>query len=152
MKFPWVCLLLFAVTAHAVEPNEQLKDPALESRARALSSGLRCLVCQNETIDESNAKLAHDIRVFLRERLTNGDSDAAAVQAIVDRYGDFVLLNPPVKPATYVLWFGPLAILCAGIGGAILWMRRRGTAPEAPPPLTEAETARLNSLMNETEA
>ena len=97
-------LLLVTLSAVAVEPGEQLKDPMLEARARTISAGLRCLVCQNETIDESSAGLAHDIRVLLRERLTAGDSDAQAVKAIVDRYGDFVLLNPPVRPATSAGW------------------------------------------------
>ena len=113
-----VLLLLFtAFPVSAVEPSEQLKDPVLEARARSLSSGLRCLVCQNETIDESNASLAHDIRILLRERLTAGDTDAQAVKVIVDRYGQFVLLNPPIQPATYVLWFGPAAILLTGLLG-----------------------------------
>jgi len=118
-------LVLASLPSFAVEPSEQLKNPALEARARAIGAGLRCLVCQNETIDESNASLAHDIRILLRERLTAGDTDEQAVQAIVKRYGEFVLLNPPVQPSTYVLWFGPLGILL------IVWARRRGLA--APP-------------------
>ena len=98
-----VALLLATLQPlHAVEPGEQLKDPVLERGARALSTGLRCLVCQNETIDESGASLARDIRMLLREHLAAGDTDAQAVSAIVDRYGEFVLLNPPVRPATYV--------------------------------------------------
>ena len=125
-------LLFSAVSAIAVEPSEQLKDPALEARARAISSGLRCLVCQNETIDESNASLAHDIRILLRERLTAGDTDDQAVRAIVARYGEFVLLNPPLQPATYVLWFGPVAVLLAGLAGGVVWLRRRPTRPSPP--------------------
>ena len=139
-------LLLFHLPATAVEPGEQLRNPALEARARQISSGLRCLVCQNETIDESNASLAHDIRILLRERLTAGDTDQQAVKAIVDRYGDFVLLNPPVKPATYVLWFGPLAILLVGLLGCMLWLQRRSHATEAATPLTSDEQRRLDTV------
>jgi cytochrome c-type biogenesis protein CcmH len=114
--FPGV-LLLFALSAHAVEPRERLADPALEARARAISAQLRCLVCQNESIDESGADLAHDIRILVRERLTSGDTNAQATQAVVDRYGAFVLLRPPVEPATYVLWFAPPALMLLGLVG-----------------------------------
>jgi cytochrome c-type biogenesis protein CcmH len=144
-------VVLLNLSAIAVEPGEQLHNPALEARARAISSGLRCLVCQNETIDESNASLAHDIRILLRERLTAGDTDAQAVKAIVDRYGDFVLLDPPVKPATYVLWFGPPAILLAGLLGGMLWLRRRSDIAEATMPLTADERRRLDSLLREAD-
>jgi cytochrome c-type biogenesis protein CcmH len=150
----WLVLalvLLFHLPASAVEPGEQLKNPALEARAREISSGLRCLVCQNETIDESNASLAHDIRILLRERLTAGDTDEQAVKAIVDRYGDFVLLDPPVKPATYVLWFGPLAILLAGILGGMVWLRRRPDTTEATTPLTPDERRRLDTILREAD-
>jgi cytochrome c-type biogenesis protein CcmH len=147
-----VVLLLFtAFPVSAVEPSEQLKDPVLEARARSLSSGLRCLVCQNETIDESNASLAHDIRILLRERLTAGDTDAQAVKVIVDRYGQFVLLNPPIQPATYVLWFGPAAILLTGLLGGVIWVRRRPIPPDAAAPLTQAERTRLDSIMREAD-
>lgn len=141
-------LLLVAGAAAAVEPGERLADPALEARARSLSAGLRCLVCQNESIDESGAGLAHDIRILLRERLRAGDSDAQAVQAIVDRYGDFVLLNPPLRPATWLLWFSPLLLLAGG--GAILLAARRGRTPP-PTPLSAAEQARLATLLQETD-
>jgi cytochrome c-type biogenesis protein CcmH len=144
-------VLLFHLSAIAVEPGEQLKNPALEARARQISAGLRCLVCQNETIDESNASLAHDIRILLRERLTAGDTDEQAVKAIVDRYGDFVLLNPPVKPATYVLWFGPLAILLLGLLGGMVWMRRRAGKTETMTPLTPDEQQRLDSILREAD-
>jgi cytochrome c-type biogenesis protein CcmH len=143
--------LLLPVFTDAVEPAEQLKDPALESRARAISSGLRCLVCQNETIDESNAGLAHDIRILLRERLAAGDTDARAVQAIVDRYGQFVLLNPPVRPATYVLWFGPACLLLIGLIGGGLWLRRRTEAAEPVAPLSHEERSRLDAILREAE-
>jgi cytochrome c-type biogenesis protein CcmH len=147
-----VALLLLAhLPAMAVEPGEQLKNPALEARARQISSGLRCLVCQNETIDESNASLAHDIRILLRERLTDGDTDQQAVKAIVDRYGDFVLLDPPVKPATYVLWFGPFAVLLVGLLGGLVWLRRRPSATEATMPLTPDERQRLDAILREAD-
>jgi cytochrome c-type biogenesis protein CcmH len=144
-------LLLVTLSAVAVEPGEQLKDPMLEARARTISAGLRCLVCQNETIDESSAGLAHDIRVLLRERLTAGDSDAQAVKAIVDRYGDFVLLNPPVRPATYVLWFGPAGMLLAGLVGGAIWLRRRPYSTQAAAPLSPDERTRLDAILRETD-
>ena len=104
-------LLTLTTAVPAVEPSERLPDPALEARARAIGAELRCLVCQNESIDESGADLARDIRALVRRRLTLGDSDAATIQAIVDRYGQFVLLRPPVERATWLLWFGPAALL-----------------------------------------
>jgi cytochrome c-type biogenesis protein CcmH len=147
-----MALLLFAsLPALAVEPGEQLKDPVLEARARSISAGLRCLVCQNETIDESNAGLAHDIRILLRERLTAGDTDAQAIKAIVDRYGEFVLLNPPVRPATYVLWFGPGAILLAGLIGCIVWVRRRSGGLDTMAPLSPDERSRLDQVLREAD-
>ncbi|MBC7476829.1 MAG: cytochrome c-type biogenesis protein CcmH, partial [Pseudorhodobacter sp.] len=101
----WLFLfLLLATPAFAVRPDEMLADPALEARARALSQELRCLVCRNENIDDSDADLAHDLRVLLRERLSSGDSDTAAMAYIVDRYGEYVLLNPPARGANLVLW------------------------------------------------
>jgi cytochrome c-type biogenesis protein CcmH len=144
-------VLLVYLPAIAVEPSEQLRNPALEARAREISSGLRCLVCQNETIDESNASLAHDIRILLRERLTAGDTDQQAVKAIVDRYGEFVLLNPPVHPATYVLWFGPFAVLLGGLLGCMVWLRRRSGAIEAAMPLTPDERRRLDTILREAD-
>jgi cytochrome c-type biogenesis protein CcmH len=144
-------LLLAPVAGFAVEPNEQLKNPELEARARAISAELRCLVCQNETIDESNASLAHDIRVLLRERLTAGDTDEQAIQAIVNRYGEFVLLNPPVQPATYLLWFGPVTILLAGLLGTAIWLRRRDVSQETARPLTADERRRLETILRESE-
>ena len=141
-------LALLSATAAAVEPSERLADPALEARARNLSEQLRCLVCQNESIDESGAPLAHDLRVLLRERIAAGDSDAQAIKFLTDRYGAFVLLKPPVEPATYVLWFGPIAVLCLAGAGALVYLLRRKTAPEAAP-LTEAEQRRLQSLLKE---
>jgi cytochrome c-type biogenesis protein CcmH len=146
-----VALLLLACTgmASAVEPRERLADPVLEARARALSKELRCLVCQNESIDDSGADLAHDLRVLLRERIAAGDSDAQALDFIVSRYGDFVLLKPPVTPATYVLWFGPPAVLALGGIGAVLYVRRRRRAAAEPAPLSEAERRRLAQLLED---
>jgi cytochrome c-type biogenesis protein CcmH len=143
-------LLALGAAAHAVTPSEQLADPKLEARARAIGKELRCLVCQNESIDDSNADLAHDLRVLLRQRLLAGDSDTQAVQYIVDRYGEFVLLKPPVEPATYALWFGPPALLVLAALGTMLYLRRRSTsgAGEAPP-LSEAERQRLGQILRE---
>jgi cytochrome c-type biogenesis protein CcmH len=125
-----LALLALASAAEAVEPRERLADPALEARARALSREVRCLVCQNESIDDSDADLAHDLRVLLRARIAGGDSDGQALRFLVSRYGDFVLLKPPVEPATYALWFGPPAILALGAVGAVFYLlRRRAEAP-----------------------
>jgi len=146
-----VATLLFAFAAHAVEPSERLADPALEARARTISAELRCLVCQNESIDESGADLAHDIRLFVRERLTAGDTDLQTIQAVVNRYGTFVLLKPPIQPATYVLWYGPPLLVVTGLVGTLLWLRRRQPIPADTPPLTEEETSRLNGLLRETD-
>ena len=149
----WAALALpVCAPAFAVEPSEQLADPVLEHRARVISGGLRCLVCRNESIDESDADLAHDIRILLRERLTAGDTDAQAVQFIVDRYGQYVLLKPPVEPATYVLWFAPPALLLLVAGGVLLAVRRRRAALAAvPPPLKDSEARQLAQLLREGE-
>jgi cytochrome c-type biogenesis protein CcmH len=140
--------LLCAGAVHAVEPNERLADPVLEARARAISKELRCLVCQNESIDDSAADLAHDLRVLLRERIAQGDTDAQAIQFIVARYGNFVLLRPPVLPATYVLWFGPLALRVIGALGTFIYLRRRAPA-EAVSPLSDAERRRVDQLLDQ---
>jgi cytochrome c-type biogenesis protein CcmH len=144
-------LLLSTVAVHAVEPSERLPNPELEARARAISAGLRCLVCQNESIDDSGADLAHDIRVFVRERLTAGDTDAQVVQAVVSRYGAFVLLRPPVEPATYVLWFGPPTLVVLGLAATGVWLYRRRsvTLNAAPVALSAEEQQRLQGLLRE---
>jgi cytochrome c-type biogenesis protein CcmH len=143
-----LALCLLAPLAFAVEPSERLSEPTLEARARALSTELRCLVCQNETIDESGAPLAHDLRVLLRERIAAGDTDAQAVKFLTDRYGNFVLLKPPVEPATYLLWFGPIIVLLLAGSGALLYLRRRkAAAPVAP--LSAAEEQRIERLLEE---
>ena len=144
--------LLVALTAPAlaVEPAERLADPALEARARAVGRVLRCLVCQNESIDESAATLAHDIRVLLRERIAAGDTDAQATQFIVDRYGQFVLLTPPVEPATYILWFGPPILLIGGAAG-LLWRVRRRAATAPPAPLDANDRQQLEALLRDAD-
>jgi cytochrome c-type biogenesis protein CcmH len=144
-------LLLLSMQAFAVEPGERLADPVLEARARSISATLRCLVCQNESIDDSNADLAHDIRVLVRQRLVAGDTDAQVRQAIVDRYGQFVLLNPPVQPATYLLWFGPVAMLLVGFVGVAIWLRRRPVSAIDTAPLDEDEQRRLDTLLREAD-
>jgi cytochrome c-type biogenesis protein CcmH len=143
----WAFLLLFLTLAPAlaVEPSEMLKDPALEARARAISQELRCLVCQNQSIDDSNADLAHDLRLIVRERLVAGDSDAQVKAYLVARYGDFVLLDPPFKAKTLLLWCGPAVLLLLGAGGIYALLRRRG-AGTPPPPLSEDERRRLAEL------
>jgi len=138
-------LILATAPARAVEPAEMLSDPVLEERARELSKGLRCLVCQNQSIDDSNAELARDLRLLVRERIAAGDSNDQVVGYVVSRYGDFVLLSPPFKATTLVLWIGPLVIAFIAIGSLIGYFRR--TTAEAPaPPLSEEERQRLQSL------
>jgi cytochrome c-type biogenesis protein CcmH len=142
-------LFLCVVTAaHAVEPDEILVDGKLEARARHLSTGLRCLVCQNQSIDDSSAPLARDLRLLVRERLQTGESDDQVMRFITDRYGQFVLLNPPVGRNTLILWATPLLLLAAS---ALFWWRRRqpetAAAPSIVTPLTRAEQQRLDKLM-----
>ncbi len=120
------------------------------ARARAISKGLRCLVCQNQSIDDSGAELARDLRILVRERLLAGDSDEEAVRFIVARYGDFVLLKPPFKPVTYALWFGPFLIFIAAATGLALYFRRRRSGAITPPAsLTEEEERRVKALLND---
>jgi cytochrome c-type biogenesis protein CcmH len=138
--------LLVSGPAFAVEPDEILADPALEARAREISRDLRCLVCQNESIDDSNADLARDLRLLVRERLLAGDSDQQVMAYIAARYGDFVLLDPPVKPKTWALWFGPGLLLLVAGTGVVHYLRRRQTA-SAPAPLDAAERKRLDALL-----
>lgn len=143
-----ILALVFAATpAFAVLPEEQLKDPVLEARARHLSKELRCVVCQNQTIDDSDAPLAADLRAILRERLVAGDTDDQAKAYLVDRYGDFVLLRPPVTPATLALWFGPALLLLGGAFG--VWRYWRGRSVATTQPLDPEEQARLNALLSE---
>ena len=132
--------------APAAAPGEMLADPALEARARAITREIRCLVCQNQSIDDSDAELARDLRVIVRERITAGDGDDQVRQYLVARYGDFVLLDPPVKPATWLLWFGPPVLLLAGAIGVGLGLRRGAAQPPAPP-VAAAERARLDAIL-----
>ncbi len=135
--------LLFVQAALAAAPDGALADPRLEARARALGKELRCPVCQSQSIAESDAPLAHDLRLVVRQRLLRGDSDEQVKDFLVARYGTYVLLKPPLEPATYLLWYGPLLLLAAGGAGAFIFYRRRGPAP---PPLSTEETERLNTL------
>jgi cytochrome c-type biogenesis protein CcmH len=146
--FAVVLLLMTGSSALAVEPAERLADPALEARARALSQELRCLVCQNQSIDDSNADLAHDLRVLLRQRLVAGDSDRQVLDYIVARYGVFVLLDPPFAPVTYLLWLTPPALV-VGAGGFLLFRRRRHRPEAAQPVLTQQERARASLLLGD---
>jgi cytochrome c-type biogenesis protein CcmH len=142
-------LALLATPALAVRPDEILADPALEARARTLSQGLRCLVCRNESIDDSDAPLAHDLRVLLRDRLVAGDSDTQAVDYIVARYGEFVLLNPTTKGANLILWGAGPAALLAGAWLALSVTRRRARAAEEGE-LSPEDQARVKTLLEDT--
>lgn len=138
--------LLAAFPAFAVNPDEVLADPALEARARALSAQLRCMVCQNQSIDDSNAELARDLRLLVRERLKNGDSDEAVIDYVVSRYGEFVLLNPRLRGETLLLWGAPIVLFLAGAAAMVLFVRKRGGKPTGTP-LSEAEKAELEKAL-----
>ncbi len=141
---------LLAGPALAVQPDEILDDPVLEDRAREISEGLRCLVCRNESIDESNADLARDMRILVRERLALGDTDAEVVAFLVDRYGEYVLLQPTVTGSNLILWIAGPAMLLVGGGGAALYLRRRAAAtPSDAAGLSEVEKTRLAELLKE---
>ena len=145
-----LALLVAAGPLWAVQPDEVLQDPALEARARELSKGLRCLVCRNESIDESNATLARDLRLLVRERLVAGDSNAEVIDFLVARYGEYVLLRPTVTGSNWLLWAaGPLMLVMAG-GAGLLYVRRRARA-SAPQEvaLTSAEEARLREILDD---
>ena len=135
--------------ALAVEPDEILPDPALEARARHISAGLRCLVCQNQSIDDSNAPLARDLRLLVRERLKAGDTDAQVTKFIEDRYGEFVLLRPPFDAQTLLLWLAPLLVLLIAIAAAARAVRRRPAPAGAASALTDAEEDKLRTLLAE---
>jgi cytochrome c-type biogenesis protein CcmH len=142
-------LLALSTPAFAVNPDEMLKDPAKEARARELGAGLRCLVCQNQSIDESDADLAKDLRIIVRERIQAGDSDEQVKKFVVDRYGDYVLLKPPVKSTTLVLWVGPFVLLLAGIAAAFGFYRKRKAASPSPAPLSPEEQRKLDRLLKD---
>ena len=137
-----------APAAQAVEPSERLANPVLEARARTISRELRCLVCQNQSIDESNADLAHDLRLLVRRRLVAGDNNQQVLDYIVARYGTFVLLDPPFEPATWLLWLGP-PLLVIGTGGLLVLRARRRRGDAMPAPLSPEEDARAAMLLGE---
>lgn len=140
--------LCLALPVHAVQPDEVLDDPVLEERARDLSAEIRCLVCQNESIDASNAQLARDLRILVRERLVAGDTDQQVLDFLVARYGDYVLLRPPVKGTTALLWFGPIVVLL--LAGGIIAVRTRASRSRpstAPAALSDEEKARVEALL-----
>jgi cytochrome c-type biogenesis protein CcmH len=146
-----VFLVLSVVApAVAVQPDEVLKDPTLEARARGLSRELRCLVCQNQSIDDSDADLARDLRVLVRERLTAGDSDSQVIDFLVARYGEFVLLKPRFAWHNAVLWMTPAAVLIAGAIAMFMALRRRRAAPGVAVPLSPEEERRLSEVIDQT--
>ena len=143
-----VLLLLSASPVFAVNPDEVLADPALEARARAISAELRCMVCQNQSIDDSNAELAKDLRLLVRERLTDGDTNEQVMNYIVSRYGEFVLLKPRFETKTILLWGAPLLLVVAGGLSLIVFARKRAGRPTGSK-LTAEEQARLRELVDE---
>lgn len=143
-------MLSIAMPAMAVQPDEVLADPVLEERARDISAGLRCVVCRNESIDESNATLARDLRLMVRERLVAGDSDTEVVAYVVDRYGEYVLLRPTMTGSNIFLWLAPGALLLIGAGLSLVYIRKRaGSAAPSEAALSAEEAARLKDLMQE---
>ncbi|WP_205389216.1 hypothetical protein SuNHUV7_34910 (plasmid) [Pseudoseohaeicola sp. NH-UV-7] len=149
----WVlalAMMAWTAPAGAVQPDEILADPVLEERARDLSKGLRCLVCRNESIDESNADLARDLRLLVRERLVAGDSDDEVIDFVVDRYGEYVLLQPTVGGSNWLLWAaGPLMLILAG-GIGVVYLRGRASAPQQhETALNDAEKARLKKILEQ---
>jgi len=150
-----LALMLPALPALAVNPDEVLADPNLEHRARELSKELRCVVCQNQSIDDSDAELARDLRVIVRERLTKGDSDQEVIDYVVARYGDFVLLKPPFKGITYFLWLGPVVFVGIGIAAVAVYYRKRQTvaaengAGSDTKKFSVDEKARLDALLKD---
>jgi len=155
LRILFLALMVFLNPAHslAVNPDEVLDDPVLEERAREISKGLRCLVCQNQSIDDSDAGLAKDLRLLVRERLVAGDSDEEVVTYVVSRYGEFVLLKPPFKLATLVLWLGPLLLVLFGLIAITIFFRRNRDLSEEKKasflPLTDAEQRRLSKILKE---
>ncbi|WP_420562846.1 cytochrome c-type biogenesis protein [Thalassobaculum sp.] len=141
-------LALGTAPALAVQPDEVLDDPSLEARARTLSAEVRCLVCQNQSIDDSNAELARDLRLLVRERLVAGDSNEEVLDYLVARYGPFVLLEPPKTESTLILWYGPAVLLGLGAIAVVVTLARRRKSA-APTPLTPEERRRLDALLDE---
>jgi len=142
--------LAAGLSSHAVEPDEMLEDPALEARARVISQELRCVVCQNETIDESNATLAIDMRRLVRQRVLEGDSNEKVIAYMVERYGEFVLLRPRFTATTFLLWFGPLIVFLLGAFVVMRHMQR--TSVEINKPLSDADLREADSLLSDPES
>lgn len=152
MIFVLAALMALNVSAWAVEPDEILSDPALEERAREVSKDIRCVVCQNQSIDDSDSGIAKKMRILVRERIKEGDSNQEVVDYLVSRYGDFVLLKPPVKTKTLFLWFGPALMVLLGLIGIIFYYRRRAKETgetTGAAPLNAKEKARLEALLKE---
>jgi cytochrome c-type biogenesis protein CcmH len=147
----YLFVLLLALPALAVEPDEILEDPVLEARARDLSTQLRCVVCQNQDIDSSNAGVARDLRILVRERLVSGDTDEQVLDFVVARYGDYVLFRPPWKPTTYALWIAPFLVLAIGgvAVGAVLMRARSRSTPLGLSTQEEAEFADLKKQLEQ---
>lgn len=141
-----IILFMTSFSSFAVNPDEVLSDPALEKRARSLSTDLRCLVCQNQSIDDSDAQLAKDLRILVRERLTAGDTDKQVIDYIVARYGEFVLLKPRFAGHTLILWLSPFVILLIGMIAVIWWLKTRQSI--APPNLSSEEEKALEELLD----
>jgi cytochrome c-type biogenesis protein CcmH len=142
-------LIAWADISFAVQPDEILPDPALEARARVLSRELRCMVCQNQSIDDSDAPLARDLRILVRDRLKAGDDDRQVLDFLTARYGDFVLLKPRVSWRTAALWGTPAALLLLGGLGLVLFLRRRAASAAAAPGLTPAEQQRVEDILRQ---
>lgn len=153
MKRFLLVLSVLASPLWAVEPDEMLSDPALEARARDISSGLRCLVCRNESIDESHADLARDLRLLVRERLVEGDSNDEVVDYVVERYGEYVLLRPAATGANLLLWLAGPGMALIGVGMAMAYLRRqsrrKAEGERTSAALSDAEQARLNEIMKD---
>jgi cytochrome c-type biogenesis protein CcmH len=143
-------LLIVSGPTQAVQPDEMLKDPVLEARARDLSRELRCMVCQNQSIDDSEAPLARDLRLLVRERLGKGDSDQQVLDFLVSRYGQFVLLRPPLEWRSLLLWGLPPVALIAGLIGLLIKVRRQNSAPDGAEVLSQDEQRRLSTLVDPT--
>lgn len=148
LVFAALMLVLAAAPAHAVRPDEMLPDPVLEARARTVGEELRCLVCRNQSIEDSEADLAHDLRVVVRQRIAAGDSDREVIAYVHSRYGDFVLLRPPVEWNTALLWGGPMLLLLLALGTAWRFYRTR-PAPAPTPPLSDDEERRLDAMLKD---
>lgn len=145
---PWLllCMLCFSIAAWAEEAKPLTDDPVLEQRLITLSEDLRCLVCQNESLAGSHAELAQDLRREIREQMRGGKNDAQVIEYLTQRYGDFVLYRPPLKPVTWLLWFGPFALLAGAVGGYVLYLKRRDQRVAAET-LSDAEQKRVEALL-----